>query len=75
MGHTFAEKILAKKVGLKEISPGRIVEVTPHVALSHDNTAPIYGFFKEMGGVKVFNPNMHAIILDHATPAAKTEHA
>lgn len=75
MGHTFAEKILAKKVGLKEMSPGRIVDVTPDVALSHDNTAPIYRFFKEMGGIKVFNPDMHAIILDHATPAAKTEHA
>jgi len=75
MGHTFAEKILAKKVGLKETVPGQIVEVIPDVALSHDNTAAIYGIFKRMGGVRVFNTEMNAVILDHATPAAKTEHA
>jgi len=75
MGQTFAEKILASKVGLKETVPGQIVEVVPDVALSHDNTAAIYGIFKRMGGVRVFNTEMHAIILDHATPAANTEHA
>ena len=75
MGHTFAEKILARKSGLKETAPSQIVEVTPDVALSHDNTAAIYDIFKKMGGRRVFNPEMHAVILDHATPAAKTEHA
>jgi len=75
MGQTFAEKILAKKAGLKRVIPGEIVEITPDVALSHDNTAPILGIFKKMGGEKVFNPDMHAIILDHATPAPSTKHA
>ena len=75
MGHTFAEKILAKKAELKRVTPGEIVEITPDVALSHDNTAPILGIFKEMGGENVFNPDMHAIILDHATPAPSTKHA
>ena len=75
MGHTFAEKILASKVGMKETVPGQIVEVIPDVALSHDNSAAIYDIFKRMGGVRVFNTEMHALILDHATPAAKTEHA
>jgi 3-isopropylmalate/(R)-2-methylmalate dehydratase large subunit len=75
MGKTFAEKILAKKAGLKRVIPGEIVEITPDVALSHDNTAPILGIFKKMGGEKVFNPDTHAIILDHATPAPSTKHA
>jgi 3-isopropylmalate/(R)-2-methylmalate dehydratase large subunit len=75
MGQTFAEKILAKKIGAKETVPGQIVEVRPDVVLSHDNTADIYSTFKKMGGQKVFNPRMHAIILDHATPAANTDHA
>ena len=75
MGHTFAEKILARKSGLKETAPSQIVEVTRDVALSNDNTAAIYDIFKKMGGRRVFNPEMHAVILDHATPAAKTEHA
>ncbi len=75
MGQTFAEKILAQKTGQARTLPGQIVEVTPDVALSHDNTAPIWDIFKEMGGEKVFDPRMHAIILDHATPAPTTKHA
>ncbi len=75
MGHTFAEKILAQKAGLGEAKAGEIVEVTPDVALSHDNTAPIFGIFKDMGADRVINPAMHAIILDHATPAPTTKHA
>jgi len=72
---TFAEKILAKKAQLAKTIPGQIVEITPDVVLSHDNTAPIFGLFQRMGGEKVFNPDMHAIILDHATPAPSTKHA
>lgn len=75
MPQTFAEKILAKKAGLATTHPGQIVEVTPDVALSHDNTAPIYDIFVKMGGKKVFNPEMHAITLDHAAPAPSTKHA
>lgn len=75
MGQTFAEKILAKKAGLKETKPGQIVDIKPDVALSHDNTAPIRATFEKMGGVKVFDPAMHVVILDHATPAPSTKHA
>jgi 3-isopropylmalate/(R)-2-methylmalate dehydratase large subunit len=75
MAQTFAEKILAKKAGLDRTTPGQIVEITPDVALSHDNTAPIYGIFQRMGGERVFDPDMHAVILDHATPAPTTKHA
>ncbi len=49
MTQTFAEKILAKKAGLERTVPGQIVEVTPDVALSHDNTAAILGIFKKDG--------------------------
>jgi 3-isopropylmalate/(R)-2-methylmalate dehydratase large subunit len=75
MFQTFAQKILAQKAGLPETKPGQIIEVTPDVALSHDNTAPIYEIFKKMGGEHVFNPDMHAITLDHAAPAPSTKHA
>ena len=75
MSQTFAEKILAKKAGLDHTVPGQIVEIKPDVILSHDNTAPIYGLFQRMGGTKVFDPDMHAIIIDHATPAPSTKHA
>lgn len=75
MPQTFAEKVLARGAGLAGTKPGQIVEITPDVALSHDNTAPIYEIFKQMGGEKVFNPDMHAITLDHAAPAPTTRHA
>lgn len=75
MSQTFAEKILARKAGLSHTVPGQIVEITPDVALSHDNTAPIYGIFKRMGATRVFNPKMHAIFIDHAAPAPTTKHA
>jgi 3-isopropylmalate/(R)-2-methylmalate dehydratase large subunit len=75
MGQTFAEKVLAKKAGLAETVPGQVVDVSPDVALSHDNSAPIYETFKQMGGERVFNPDMHAITLDHAAPAPTTKHA
>ena len=75
MSQTFAEKILAKKFGVSDTVPGQIVEITPDVALSHDNTAPIYGIFQRMGGQRVFDPAMHAIFIDHAAPAPTTKHA
>jgi 3-isopropylmalate/(R)-2-methylmalate dehydratase large subunit len=75
MGQTFAEKILAQKAGTRETKPGQIVEITPNVALSHDNSAPIAAIFREMGGEHVFDPGMHVIVIDHAAPAPTTTHA
>jgi len=75
MGQTFAEKILGRHSGNRQVKPGDIVEITPQVALSHDNTAAIVGIFQRMGGKKVYDPQMHAIFLDHAAPAPTTKHA
>jgi homoaconitate hydratase family protein len=75
VGQTFAEKVLACKAGLEKTVPGQVVDITPDVALSHDNSAPIYETFKQMGGERVFNPEMLAITLDHAAPAPTTQHA
>lgn len=75
MGHTFAEKILARKAGLAQVVPGQIVEVTPDAALSHDNTAPISGIFFKIGVPRVARPDIHVVVLDHACPAPTTRHA
>jgi 3-isopropylmalate/(R)-2-methylmalate dehydratase large subunit len=75
MGHTFAEKILALKAGLAEVVPGQIVEVAPDVALTHDNTAPISGIFRQVGVDRLARPDIHVIVLDHACPAPTTRHA
>ena len=75
MGQTFAEKVLTRHSGNRQVKPGDIVEISPQIALSHDNTAAIVGIFQQMGGEKVFNPQIHAIFLDHAAPAPTTKHA
>jgi len=70
MGKTFSEKILAKRAGLGEVVPGQIVEVMPDVAMSHDNTAAISKTFAKIGVEKVFNPDIHLVVLDHCVPPA-----
>ncbi len=75
MGKTFAQKILEAKSGRENLSNGEIVEVEPDKALSHDNTAPIVKIFDEIGVEKVYNPDIHCIVLDHCTPPSGEKYA
>ena len=76
MGHTFAEKILARKAGLDEVVPGQIVIVRPDRLLSHDNTAAIVGkIAAELEEFGVAYPERHAIVLDHVVPASSEKDA
>jgi len=75
MGHTFAEKALARAAGLPETVAGQIVDARPDVALSHDNTAAIAKTFYNLGVKRVKHPERLAITLDHAVPAPTTQHA
>jgi 3-isopropylmalate/(R)-2-methylmalate dehydratase large subunit len=75
MGKTFAEKVLARNTGQLDARPGQILEIQPDVALSHDNTAAIFGIFGRMGATRVCDPEKLAIFLDHAAPAPTTKHA
>ncbi len=75
MGYTFVEKILAKNAGLPEVTPGQVLDVTPDVALSHDNTAAIAKTFYSLGIDRVKYPERLAITLDHAAPPPNTQHA
>jgi 3-isopropylmalate/(R)-2-methylmalate dehydratase large subunit len=75
MAHTFAEKALARAAGLDVAVAGQIVDATPDVALSHDNTAAIARIFRSLGVARVKHPQRLAITLDHAVPAPTTLHA
>lgn len=75
MGYTFVEKILAKNAGLAEVTPGQVLDATPDVALSHDNTAAISKTFYSLGIERVKYPERLAITLDHAAPPPTTQHA
>ena len=71
MGMTFAEKILAKKAGLKHTVPNQIVIVKPDYLLMHDNSSAIVGKIKnELQEFGVANPDMPIIVLDHVIPAS-----
>jgi 3-isopropylmalate/(R)-2-methylmalate dehydratase large subunit len=75
MGYTFAEKVLARKAGLPSVQAGQVIDVTPDVVLSHDNTAAIARIFAEIGVRRVKDPERLAVTLDHAVPAPTTQHA
>lgn len=76
MGRTFAEKVLARKAGLDEVKPGRIVTVSPDHLLSHDNTAAIVAkIADDLGSFGVCDPDLHVVILDHVVPAASEKAA
>ncbi|MFC1683028.1 3-isopropylmalate dehydratase large subunit [Candidatus Zixiibacteriota bacterium] len=75
MPQTISQKILARKAGLEEVSPGQIVTVSPDLLLTHDNTAPIFGKFSKLGVDKVWDPEHLVIVLDHVVPAANEKTA
>jgi 3-isopropylmalate/(R)-2-methylmalate dehydratase large subunit len=75
MGKTFAQKTLARAAGVSEASVGDILDVTPDVIFSHDNSAAIRKIFEKTGATKIAHPERVAITLDHAVPAPTTEHA
>jgi len=75
MGKTFAEKVLARKAGLTEAAAGQIVEVTPDLGMSHDNTAAIRRIFARLGLDRVKEPGRFVVILDHVVPAAQVQYA
>jgi len=75
MGHTFAEKVLARKAGLEKVAAGQIVTVKPDKLLTHDNTSAIAGHFRKIGVQRMADPNMSVIVLDHVTPAANETYA
>lgn len=75
MGYTFVEKILARNAGLAIVTPGQVIDATPDVALSHDNSAAISKIFGNLGRDRVKYPERLAITLDHAAPPPTTQHA
>jgi 3-isopropylmalate/(R)-2-methylmalate dehydratase large subunit len=72
---TFVEKILAQNAGLASVTPGQVIDATPDVALSHDNSAAIARIFRSLGVERVKYPDRLAITLDHAAPPPTTQHA
>jgi 3-isopropylmalate/(R)-2-methylmalate dehydratase large subunit len=70
MGHTIAEKIIAKHAGKKEVFPGDMVMAKVDLVLANDITAPLaIKVLEEHGIDKVFDNEKIALVMDHFTPA------
>ena len=67
MAQTFTEKILAKKAEWKSVAPGQILDIRPDLTFSVDNTVRVQKIFKNMNAKKIYDPERHAIIFNHAT--------
>lgn len=73
---TFAEKILAKYAGEKQVVPGEIVTVQPDHLLMHDNAAPIISkILPELKEYGIYRRDLPIIVLDHVVPAAAEKNA
>ena len=57
------------------MSVGEIVDVSPDVTLSHDNTAAISKIFEGIGVERIWDPAKPVIVLDHCVPAATEAYA
>jgi len=66
---TITEKILAAHAGLKEVSPGELINAKVDIALGNDITAPIaISEFRKAGAKKVFDREKVVLVPDHFTP-------
>ena len=75
MGMTIAEKILAKKSGLRTVTPGQIVDAYPDLVMSHTATWRSVSVMEKVGATKLYDPDRIAVVLDHIAPAKSEKNA
>ncbi len=70
MPMTITEKILAKAAGLKEVTPGQLVDAKIDIVMCHDVTTPAaISMLAEHGIDKVFDAEKIIVTPDHFQPA------
>jgi homoaconitate hydratase family protein len=68
-GKTIAEKVLGRASGDAEANAGKVVEATPDLMMSHENTFLVNKAFAEFRLKRPKDPDKMLIVLDHRTPA------
>ncbi len=69
MGQTIAEKIVSRHAG-RQVMANEIAIVAVDGAMATDATAPLaITAFREMGGVRLWDPSRVVLVIDHAAPA------
>jgi len=74
-GRTVAEKILARASGLDDARAGEVVEASPDLVLSHENTFLVNKSFSEFGLGRPWDVDKIVVVLDHRAPANTAETA
>lgn len=74
MGKTFAEKVLARAAGLRETSTGQVIDVYPHLIMSHAASWRCIKTLEKLGTNNLYDVDRIAMVMDHNSPArtAKT---
>lgn len=76
MGHTLAEKIIARAAGQKSVRPGEIVTARVDLAMVHDSSGPRrHKPMLEQLGAKPWDPSRIVVVTDHYVPAFDAESA
>lgn len=75
MGMTIAEKILAKKSGLKQVKPGEYVTAKIDILMSGEYLGEFYKAFNEIGIEKVWDPERIIALTDHSVPSRNIQDA
>ena len=68
-GRTVAEKILARASRREEVRAGEVVDASPDLVMSHENTFLVSRSFSEFHLTAPWDPDKIVIVLDHRTPA------
>jgi 3-isopropylmalate/(R)-2-methylmalate dehydratase large subunit len=70
VGHTLAEKIIARAAGISAASPGQLVTVRVDLAMAHDSSGPRRWRPRlEELGIGLWDPERVIIVSDHYVPA------
>lgn len=74
MGKTFAEKVMARAAELEETSVGEVVNVYPHLIMSHAASWRCIKTLEKLGTDNLYDADRIAMVMDHNSPArtAKT---
>lgn len=67
---TMAQKILARKSGLKRVEVGEAVDIEPDFAISHGRALEIIRKFQQLGADRIWDPCKIAIVLDRHHPGS-----
>ena len=72
MGHTLTEKVFARAAGLAVVNAGDEVSVRPDFVLAYEypmTTSMFFRQMRELGVLKVADPERYGIFVDHGTPS------